>query len=83
MNLGKLTDFAITVVFAVAVAGYLPGFNRWVYLQTAKLLYTSRTSSWGSPRFFPGNGTNNEPKTNKNAIKPKEVLFNATKTHSN
>ncbi|MEK6773206.1 MAG: hypothetical protein AABY64_04645 [Bdellovibrionota bacterium] len=75
MNLGRLTDFAITLVFAVAVAGYLPGFNRWVYIQTAKLLSSSRASSWGSPRFFPDNGNEIEPKTNKNAIKPKEVLF--------
>lgn len=52
MNLDKLTDFAIAVVIAAALTGNLPGFHKWVQVQTAELLYASRTSTWGSPVFF-------------------------------
>jgi hypothetical protein len=52
MNLDNLTDFAIKVVLAVALAGQLPQFTKWVQIQTAKVLWESRTSTWGSPLFF-------------------------------
>lgn len=52
MNFDKLTDFAITIVLAVALAGNLDSFTKWVYVARAKLLYESRTSTWGSPDCF-------------------------------
>lgn len=56
MNFDKLTgvgsDFAITIVLAAALAGNLDKFTKWVYLARAKLLYESRTETWGSPDFF-------------------------------
>lgn len=52
MNFDKLTDFAIAVVLAAALAGNLDSFTKWVYVARAKLLYESRTSTWGSPYFF-------------------------------
>lgn len=52
MNLDKLTDFAIAVIIVAALTGNLPAFNKWVQVQTAKVLYASRTSTWGSPVFF-------------------------------
>ncbi len=55
MNLGKLGDFAIAVVIAAAIAGNLDTLNRWVQVATAKVLWESRASAWGSPRFWPEN----------------------------
>lgn len=52
MNLDKLTDFAIGVVIAAALSGNLPEFTKWVQIQTAKILWQSRSSNWGSPLFF-------------------------------
>lgn len=52
MSFDKLTDFAITVVLAAALAGNLDSFTKWVYVARAKLLYDSRTETWGSPDFF-------------------------------
>ncbi len=54
MNFDKLTDFAITIVLAAALAGNLDSFTKWVYVARAKLLYESRTETWGSPNFFSG-----------------------------
>ena len=53
MNLDKLGQVAATVVIAAAVAGHLDLLNRWVQVATAKLVWESRTSTWGSPIFFP------------------------------
>jgi len=68
MNFDKLTDFAITMVLAAALAGNLDSFTKWVYVARAKLLYESRTETWGSPLFFQQNSKKhstkiNEPKT--------------------
>ncbi len=65
MNLDKLTDFAIKVAIAAALAGQLPAFTKWVQIQTAKVLWESRTSTWGSPLFFENQKTNlsnNQPR---------------------
>ena len=52
MNFDKLTDFSITVVLTAVLLGNLDGLTKWVYIQRAKLLYESRTSTWGSPRVW-------------------------------
>lgn len=52
MSLDKLMDFAITVVILAALAGNLDSLTKWVHLQHAKLLYESRTSTWGTPLIF-------------------------------
>lgn len=54
MSFDKLTDFAITIVLAAALAGNLDSFTKWVYVARAKLLYESRTETWGRPNFFEG-----------------------------
>jgi hypothetical protein len=79
MNFSKLTDFAIVIVMAALISGRLPELNRWVHLQTAKLLYSSRSSTWGSPRFF----SEHRLKSNITAPKSKEVQLTQRKTHSN
>ena len=60
MNFDKLTDFAITIVLAAALAGNLDKFTKWVYVARAKLLYESRTEIWGSPDFFYGHSLNKQ-----------------------
>ncbi len=53
MRLDRIFEFALSVVFAAYLTGNLPEFNRWVLIQTAKLLAESRSSDWGSPHFWP------------------------------
>ena len=51
--MGKLADFAVTVVIMAALMGNVDRLNRWVQLATAKVLWESRSSNLGSPHFFP------------------------------
>lgn len=53
MNFDKLTDFVITIVLTAALAGNLDSLTKWVNVATAKLVYESRTETWGSPRIWP------------------------------
>ena len=53
MNFDRITNFAITVGIMAAVAGNLDRLNHWVQLTTAKVLWESRASAWGTPRFWP------------------------------
>jgi hypothetical protein len=53
MDLGNVGKFAVAVVLAAAVAGHLDDLNRWVQVATAKIVWESRTATWGSPIFFP------------------------------
>ena len=49
----EISSFAITVVMMAAVAGNLDRLNNWVQVATTKVLWASRASAWGSPRFWP------------------------------
>ncbi len=61
MNFDKISSFAM--------AGNLDRLNHWVQVATSKVLWESRASAWGSPRFWP----ENEPKHNKTHNESKEV----------
>lgn len=52
MNLDRLMSFAASVVIAAAMVGQLDRLQRWVWIAQAKIIYESRASNWGSPRFF-------------------------------
>lgn len=52
MNLDKLFAWVIGVVVAFACAGKLDTLQAWIWRAQAKVIYESRTSTWGSPRFF-------------------------------
>lgn len=54
MNLDKLFAWTIAVAFAFAVSGRLDVLQNWVWRAQAKVIYESRASTWGSPRFFKG-----------------------------
>ncbi len=78
MSLDKIGQLAAGVVLAAAVAGHLDSLNRWVQVATAKLVWESRTATWGSPIFFPERGAKFYKLTN-----PKEVRNANRKQESN
>jgi len=58
MNLDKLTTFAMGVIIAAAMAGNLDRLTLWLHTATAKVLWESRASAWGSPYFFHDHNSN-------------------------
>lgn len=52
MNLDKLFSWIAGVVIAFALVGKLDVLQTWIWRAQAKVVYASRTSTWGSPRFF-------------------------------
>ncbi|MBL7670298.1 MAG: hypothetical protein JNM39_07410 [Bdellovibrionaceae bacterium] len=69
MNLDKLFAWAIGIAIAFAVIGRLDDLQTWVWKTQAKLIYQSRTKTWGSPRFFPDNKTEVQVKIKANVAK--------------
>lgn len=55
MNLDKLFSWIAGIVIACAAVGHLDDLQNWVMRAQAKVIYESRSSQWGSPRFFPAN----------------------------
>ena len=53
MNFDKLYVWALGLVIAFAAVGQLDVLQSWVWRAQARILYESRTATWGSPRFFP------------------------------
>lgn len=53
MGLEKLVSLAVTIVLMAAATGNLDKLQMWVWKAQAKVIYESRSSNWGSPRFFP------------------------------
>lgn len=71
MNLDKLFAWIIAVVIAFATTGQLDVLQSWIWKAQAKVISESRTSTWGSPRFWPNQPTQNQKsknKTNRSAI---------------
>ncbi len=52
MNLDKLIAIATGFVIAFSAIGNLDTLQTWIWRAQAKLIYESRTETWGSPRFF-------------------------------
>ena len=59
MNLDKLITIAAGVVLALSLTVNLDKIQTLIWRAQAKLIYESRTETWGSPRFF-------LPKSDKN-----------------
>lgn len=53
MNLDRLMAWVVGVVMLFATTGNLDSLQKWIWRAQAKVVYESRSSSWGSPRFFP------------------------------
>lgn len=43
----------VGVVLTAAAAGKIDQLQMWIWKAQAKIVQESRTSNWGSPRFFP------------------------------
>lgn len=52
MNLEKLIILIFGIVMAFADSGRLKELQTWIWKSQAKVIYESRASNWGSPRFF-------------------------------
>ena len=52
MNLDKFFSCIVGIVIASAAFGELDALQNWVMRAQAKVIYESRSSNWGSPRFF-------------------------------
>ncbi len=52
MNLDKLFTWIISIIIAFAATGRLDVLQAWIWRAQAKVIYESRTSTWGSPRIF-------------------------------
>jgi len=53
MNLDKLFAWVIGFVFVFGAAGHLDVLQNWIWQAQTKMIYESRSSAWGSARFFP------------------------------
>ena len=53
MNFDKLFTWVTAVAIGFAAVGEIDTLQRWVWMAQAKVIKESRTSNWGSPRFFP------------------------------
>lgn len=69
MSFDKIGQIAAAVVIVAAVAGHLDTLNHWVQVATAKLVWESRTSTWGSPIFL----SEHKGRSFKPTTKQKEV----------
>jgi hypothetical protein len=52
MNFQSVAAWAAGIAIAAATVGKLDDLQRWVWIAEAKVIAESRTSHWGSPRFF-------------------------------
>ena len=53
MNLDKLITIAVGAVLVCSLTMNLDKIQTLIWRAQAKLIYESRTETWGSPRFFP------------------------------
>lgn len=65
MNLDKLISWTIGAVLAFAAYGQLDTLQLWIWRAQARIIYESRSSTWGSPRFFPAHEEPSQPKPGK------------------
>ncbi len=52
MNYDKLATWAMGIVIAAALIGQFDRLQLLIWKAQANVLYESRSSNWGSPRFF-------------------------------
>ena len=62
MNLDKFFYWIAGIVIACAAVGHLDDLQNWVWRTQAKVIYESRSSTWGSPKFFNTPSTTLRPK---------------------
>lgn len=52
MNFDKLMPFIISIVLATVAIGKIDDFQKWIWKAQAQVLFESRSSNWGSPKFI-------------------------------
>ena len=52
MSLGNLIQWCVGVIIAWSAVAHIDDIQRNILKAQAVLLYESRASNWGSPRFF-------------------------------
>ncbi len=52
MNFDKLFTWIVSIVIGCAAVGKVDTLQRWIWTAQAKVISESKTSNWGSPRFF-------------------------------
>lgn len=60
MNFQSVAAWAAGIAIASAAVCRLDDLQRWIWIAEAKVVAESRTSNWGSPRFFPRGGQENK-----------------------
>jgi hypothetical protein len=53
MNFDRLYAWALGIVIVAAAAGKLNDLEIWIWKSQARIIYESRTATWGTPRFWP------------------------------
>ena len=53
MNFDKVLTWIVGIVLAAVATGQLPKLQLMIWKAQAQVIQESRTSTWGSPRFFP------------------------------
>ena len=72
MNLAKLMTVAIAIVISFTAVGNLDELQTWIWRAQAKLIYESRTETWGSPRFFPSESDRAKAKARSSKVKSEQ-----------
>ena len=72
MNLDKLITIAAGIVLMLSLTMSLDKIQTVIWRAQAKLIYESRTETWGSPRFFPPNGKTKATKTSESKVNPEK-----------
>jgi hypothetical protein len=62
MNLDKLFAWVVGLVLVFAASGRLDVLQNWIWKAQAKVIYESRSSNWGSPRFFSTDSVSSQAK---------------------
>lgn len=52
MNLTSLIAWSVGVIISLAGVHHIDDIHRGILKAQAKLIYESRTETWGSPKFF-------------------------------
>lgn len=73
MNLDKLIAISAGVVLALSITMNLDKLQTLIWRAQAKLIYESRTETWGSPRFFPRESDNQNTKAKVQKAKQSQL----------
>lgn len=53
MNFENLVSWVAGIAIGFSLVGALPQLQTWIWKAQAHVVREARTSTWGSPRFFP------------------------------